>query len=370
MENREYLCFNGNDFTNFITFVKSMSSRDKSKTSKLIILHIEDCKLVCRAIDDAFNMIEYYVELYDCENTIKEPIAASISDISSLIKSSYDTDKFIVRKSFNQYEFKVIGNGWIPFRTSECDLNKFSISGNIEKIGEVNSVKFRNAISSVIGYTQEYTYARDKFIQFTKSQMTATSRLSSVVISDKFVDVTLHRDDAAMLKLLLKDNFTLTVSRITGDIAKKIMFDGPKFKLITIENSIDQSNILYNKIDNGYISVDCNELFKLVSLSEEYSASKHIIGMSIKNKELNVSVKNILAAKHSSSVSSTAVGDVEDTTDEAEVPSHNLLKALKLFQDKHVRNVNIYITDKMLKEQNNIIVFDDTMQAVINIYNR
>ena len=64
------------------------------------------------------------------------------------------------------------------------------------------------------------------------------------------------------------------------------------------------------------------------------------------------------------------LGDVKDTSKEADVPSHNLLKALKLFQDKHSREINIYISDKMLNEQNNIILFDNNTQAIINIYNR
>ena len=370
MDKTLYLTFNGKDFTDFISFVKSMSSRDKTKFSRVVSLHIENGKLVCRSIDDAFNLIEYYVGLCEGDNTIIEPCAASVSDLYALVKSSADTDKFIIRKAFGQYEFKVVGGGWMPFRTSNCDLTKFEVKCTIEDIGAVNSVKLRNAISTVLGYTQEYTYARDKFIRFSKSQMTVTSRLSGVVIADKFVDMTLHRDDAAMLKSLLKDNFDLIISRVTGDTAKKIMFAGPKFKFVTIENSIDQSNVTYLDNITDYITVDCNELYKLVVFAEEYSASKHVIGISVKNKELNVSIKNVLAAKHCSTVKSTQVGNVEDTEKEYEVPSHSLLKSLKLFQDKHCRDLHIYINDKMVSSQNNILIFDDSTQAIINIYNR
>lgn len=368
MDKITYLQFNGKDFTDFIMFVKSMNSRDKTKYSRVAVLSIEDGKLVCRANDDSNNIIEYCVELYESENQISEPIAASITDLTALVKSACD-DKFTIRKCHGQYEFNVIGGGWMPFKTTEADLSKYSITGDETEIGTVNSIKLRNAITSVLGYTQEYTYARDKYIQFSKTQMVVTSRLSSVITSDTFVEMTLHRDDATMLRFLLKDNFDLSVSKVTGAITR-MLFCGPKFKFSTIESGVDVSGINYNNDIKNYLIIDCDELYRLAIFSEEYSASKHIIGMSVKQGKLNISIKNVLAAKHVSSVQSTPVGDVEDTSEEAEVPSHNLLKALKLFQDKHSRCVNIYISDKMLNEQNSIMLFDDNTQAIINIYNR
>lgn len=369
MDNVTILQFNGKEFTDFIAFVKSMSSRDKTKYSRIASIHAEDGKLMCRAIDDTNNIIEYTVELYKCDNQIEEPIAASVTDLSALIKSACNNDKFSIRKMYNQYEFNVIGGGWMPFKTSDTDISKFTIDGDETEIGNVNSVKLRNAISSVLGYTQDYTYARDKYIQFNKTQMAVTSRLSSVVTSDEFVEMTLHRDDATMLKSLLKDNFDLTVSKVTGPITR-MLFSGPKFRFSTIESGIEASSVKYLDDLNNYIKVDCDELYKLAIFSYEYSASKRILGMSIKDGKLNISIKNILAAKHNSSIQSTTVGDVNDTSKEAEVPSYNLLKALKLFQDKHSREINIYISDEMLKKQNNIIIFDSNTQAIINIYNR
>lgn len=369
MDKATYLQFNGNDFTNFITFVNTMNSRDKSKYSRVALLNVEDGKLVCRAIDDVRNLIEYCVELYESDNEINEPIAASISDLSALIKSANDSEKFIIRKCFSQYEFNVIGDGWMPFKTMDADVSKFTVGGVETEIGKINSIKLRNAISSVLGYTQDYTYARDKYIQFNDSYMTVTSRLSSVITADNFVEMTLHRDDAAMLKSLLKDSFDLSVIKSESDIEKTV-FIGPKFKLAITASGIEPPNVKYIDDINNYIKIDCDELYKLTTLSEKYSASKHIIGMSIKNGKLNISIKNVLAAKHSSIVNSKAVGDVKDTTKEAEVSSPNLLKTLKLFQDKHVRDVNIYITDETVEKQNCILIFDDNTQANINIYNR
>ena len=368
MDKITYLQFNGREFTDFITFVKSMNSRDKSKYLRVIVLNVENGKLVCRANDDSNNMIEYIVELYESDNMIMESIAASVTDLSALVKSAYN-DKFTIRKCHGQFEFNVIGDGWMPFKTVDADITKYIISGDESEIGKMNSSKLRNAISSVLGYTQEYTYARDKYIQFSKTQMVVTSRLSSVVMKDEFVDVTLHRDDALMLKSLLKDNFELAISRLSGAVSR-ILFCGKKFKFSTIESGIENSNIKYIENINDYITVNCDELYKLVLFSEEYSASKHIVGMSIKDGRLNISIKNVLAAKHNSTVQSIVVGDVKDTSNEAEVPSHNLLKAIKLFQDKHSREINIYISDEMLSEQNNIILFDTNTQAIINICNR
>jgi hypothetical protein len=369
MDKVYYLKFNGNDFTNFILFVKSMNTRDKVKGSRIATLSVEDSKLVCRAVDDVSNIIEYNVELYDTSDQINEVIAAPVTDLYALIKST-DNDKFTIRKSYNQYEFNVIGNGWIPFRSVDVDINKYKVDGIQTELGTINSVKLRNAISSVLGYTQEYTYARDKYIQFSKTQMVVTSRLSSVIMSDDFVEMTLHRDDASMLRLLLKDNFDLRICKIESSIAEKLLFVGPNFKFTVIAAGIDSNNLEYNNNLNNYLSINGDELFKLTMFSEEYSASKHIIGMSIKNGKLNVSIKNVLAAKHSSIVKSTPVGDVQDTSSEAEVSSHNLLKALKLFQDKRSRDINIYISDEMLSNQNSIILFDSNTQAIINIYNR
>lgn len=364
MDENQTLQFNGTDFTNFISFVKSMGSRDKSKTSRLALLHIENDKLICRATDDTSSFIEYSVDLYNTNSSITDFLAIPISDLSALIKCS-NNDIFTIRKQFNQYEFNVIGNGWLPFKTVEADPNKFTVSGSETKIGNISSNKLRNAISSVLGYTQDYTYTRDKYIQFSKTQMIVTSRLSSVVMKDDFIEMTLHRDDAAMIKSLLKDNFDLEVYKVESAV-ERIMFIGPKFKFTIVASGIDLANINYIGNINEFVTIDCDELYKLVLFAEEYSASKHIVGLSIKDGKLRANVKNVLAAKHISTIRSTSVGNVADSR-EAEVPAHNLLKALKLFQDKRSRNVNIYITDSLLDTQKSIILFDNNTQANINI---
>lgn len=362
-----YLNFNGNDFTNFISFVKSMNSKDKSKGTKNILLHVENNTLIGRAIDDSSNYIEYYIELYDNSNAIIDYISASIEDLATLIKCA-NGDKFTIRKQYDHYEFNVVGNGWLPFKVLESNLNKFKLEGIETEIGKINSVKLRNAISSVLGYTQEYTHARDKYIQFSKSQMVVTSRLSSVVTADEFVEMTLHRDDAAMLKSLLKDSFDVTVYNVSSSV-DYLMFAGPKFKLRTIAVGIEPNGIKYMDNIKNYITIDCDELYKIVTVAEEYSASKKIVGLSIKNGKLQTNVKNVLASRHVSIINSTVIGDVTDTSKEADVSAHNLLKTLKLFQDKHSRSINIYITDELVKN-NSIIIFDNTTQAIINICNK
>lgn len=364
----QYLCFNGNEFTNFISFVKLMNSRDKSKGTGSVLLSIDGDKLVCKAIDNVSNYIEYSVELYKSDNMITEPLVIPINDLAALIKCSY-SDKLTIRKYFNQYEFNVIGNGWLPFKTAEIDQSKFNITGNETEIGTINSVKLRNAISSVLGYTQDYTYARDKYIKFSKDQMTVTSRLSSVITKDEFVEMTLHRDDASMIRSLLKDNFDLSVYKVESAV-ERLMFIGPKFRLVLVAAEVDFCNIKYIDGIKDYITIDCNELYKLVAFSEEYSASKHIIGISIKEDKVQINIKNVLAAKHISVINSKAIGNVADISKEIEVSAHNLLKSLKLFQDKRSREINIYITDELIKKQSSMVLFDDSTQAIINIYNR
>lgn len=364
------IAFNGTDFTNFISFVKAMSTKCKQKGSTNVQLHIEDGRLVCRAVsDDLSNGIEYYVDLYDNgDEPILEPLVISITDLAALIKCAY-SDKFIIRKYHNQYEFNIIGNGWLSLKVVENNGNKFTIDGDYNDIGIINSVKLRNAISSVLGYTQDFTYPRDRYLQFTDTSMTVTSRLSSVVIKDDFVNMVLHRDDAWLLKLLLKDNFDLCVKRIVSDV-ERLLFIGNKFKFIIAASDIQRNDVSYLDDINDYIKVNCYELYKLVSLSEEYPASKHVVGITVKHGELSIGIKNVLSSRHRSTVSSTMIGNIPDMKLEAEVSTPNLLKALKLFQDKHSRDININLSDEMLTSQNCIIFFDSNTQAIVNIYNR
>lgn len=364
------IAFNGTDFTNFISFVKAMSTKCKQKGSTNVQLHIEDGRLVCRAVsDDLSNGIEYYVDLYDNgDEPILEPLVISITDLAALIKCAY-SDKFIIRKYHNQYEFNIIGNGWLSLKVVENNGNKFTVDGDYTDIGIINSVKLRNAISSVLGYTQDFTYPRDRYLQFTDTSMTVTSRLSSVVIKDDFVNMVLHRDDAWLLKLLLKDNFDLCVKRIVSDV-ERLLFIGNKFKFIIAASDIQRNDVSYLDDISDYIKVNCDELYKLVSLSEEYPASKQVVGITIKHGELSVGIKNVLSSRHRSTVSSTMIGNIPDMKLEAEVSTPNLLKALKLFQDKHSRDININLSDEMLTSQNCIIFFDSNTQAIVNIYNR
>ena len=364
------IAFNGTDFTNFISFVKAMSTKCKQKGSTNVQLHIEDGRLVCRAVsDDLSNGIEYYVDLYDNgDEPILEPLVISITDLAALIKCAY-SDKFIIRKYHNQYEFNIIGNGWLSLKVVENNGNKFTVDGDYTDIGIINSVKLRNAISSVLGYTQDFTYPRDRYLQFTDTSMTVTSRLSSVVIKDDFVNMVLHRDDAWLLKLLLKDNFDLCVKRIVSDV-ERLLFIGNKFKFIIAASDIQRNDVSYLDDINDYIKVNCDELYKLVSLSEEYPASKQVVGITIKHGELIIGIKNVLSSRHRSTVSSTMIGNIPDMKLEAEVSTPNLLKALKLFQDKHSRDININLSDEMLTSQNCIIFFDSNTQAIVNIYNR
>jgi hypothetical protein len=362
-----YLSFNAVDFANVIAFVKSMGSK-----RTILLMQNEGNDLVCRACDDSNNyFIEYHVELCDGPNNINEQIAIPVNDLIALTKYPCQNDKISIRKCFNQFEMNVIGDGWLPFRTVEFNSDKFKFSSDEIEIGKINSLKLKNVITYALSYTQEYTYVRDMYITFTKSKMTATYRQSSFTTIGDFVDMTLHRDVAIMLKTLLKSNFDLEIKSIKDNLVERTVFIGPKFKLISTTSELD------NKVNNeyieniaNYITVNCDMLYKLAVFSEEYSASKHILGVLFKNNKLNVSLKNILAAKHMSTIDVSVVGDVKDMTKEAEIPSHGLLKALKLFQEKHVENVNIYITDDMVDNQHSFIIFDEDTQATINIYNR
>ena len=44
-----------------------MSTRDKAKGIRAVLLHVENDSLVCRAVDDTSDYIEYSVELYKTE---------------------------------------------------------------------------------------------------------------------------------------------------------------------------------------------------------------------------------------------------------------------------------------------------------------
>lgn len=362
MNEIQNLYFSGEDFTTFLMFVKSMSS---SKGSRTALLHVKDGKLICKSVDsNRSNYIEYAVDLYNDDNFIEEPIAVSVNDLTALVKCA-NSNRFAIRKNISQYEFNIIGGGWLPFKTVEVDLSSYEFNGSISEIGKVNSIKFKNAISSVLSYTQDYSYVRDKYIQFSKNQMTVTSRRSGVVTTGEFADLTLHRDDAAMLKNLLKSDFELLISSVVSD-AERILFTGPKFKYAIMAAEVDSAAIQYRTDLNNYIKVSCDDLYKICVFAEEYSSSKHILDLSIKDEMFRVSVKNVLAAKHVSTLNTKRVGVLTNTDSIIEVSSNTLLKALRLFQEKKTSDINIYITD----ENGYIIIFDDTTQAIIDVCSR
>lgn len=367
MNEMSNLYFNGEDFTTFLMFAKSMSN---SKGSRIALLQAKDGKLICKSVDsNRSNYIEYSSELYNDDNIIAEPIAISINDLTALVKCA-NSNRFAIRKNMTQYEFNIIGGGWLPFKTVEVDLNNYNFEGSVSEVGKVNSIKFRNAISSVLNYTQDYNYARDKYIQFSKDQMTVTSRRSGVVSTGEFADVTLHRDDAAMLKTLLKNEFELSIDSMISDGEQRILFTGPKFRYAIMASEVDSVNIKYRSDLDSYIKVSCEDLYKICVFSEEYSSSKHILSLSIKDGLFRVCVKNVLAAKHVSTLQTKRIGNVQDTSENIEVASGVLLKTLKMFQEKRVDEVNIYITDKCLLESGYITVFDDSTQAIIDVCSR
>lgn len=358
------IAFSSSDFINFINFVRSMNSKDKSKYSKVILLHVENNQLVCRAIDDSSNYIEYYVELYHTDNIITEYIVVSVMDILALVKCA-SGDKFLIRKNFNQYEFNVIGGGWLPFNLNDIDCDKYSISNNKVLLGEVDANKLHEAIASVLNYTQEYTYARDKYITFKQDKMFVTSRLSGVTTRGSFIEMVLHRDDAARLKLLLKCCSSVKISSIAAEV-EQLCFESDKFKFIINCSDIATSDNSYDGAIENYITINCEELYKLALFAEEYSASKHLIGLAIKDGKFIASVKNTLGANHVSIINSKLHGNITNTH-EAVAKARNILRALKIFLDKHAKEINIYISDELLADQNSIIIFDDNTQAIINI---
>lgn len=364
------LCFNGSDFSNFISFVKSMNAKEKSKYSKIALLHVENGRLICRAIDEPNTAVEYAIDLFYCDKIITEPIAVPINDLAALIKCPSANDKFTIRYFSGQYEFNIVGDGWLPFNTIEVEDDKFVIQESTSEVGVVNSAKLRNAISCILGYTQDGIYARDKYIRFSDDKMVASCRQSSVTMSDSFVNVTIHRDEATLLKSLLKDNFDLNVGKSDLDGVERLIFSGPKFKLSITASNIGNGDVDYIEDIHDYITVDCDELIKLVVCAEEYSVSRKVVGLMVKNGKLQVNVKNHLANQSVSTIRSTMVGNLADTSEESEIPTGHLLKTLKMFQDKHSREISIYITDKMLNDQHNIVLFDSNTQAIINIHNR
>lgn len=367
IDNVTYLQFNGKEFTEFVNNAKILLSKGKNKNN-IVTLSVENDSLICRVMDEVSSILEYNIELYPVEgDMIYETINASLTDLAALIKNT-EGSKFTIRKYHGQYEFNIIGSGWMPFKTTSQNIKNFCIEDNGEFIGCIDAIQLKTAISCILNYTQEYTYARDRYIQFTKTQMTATSRLSSVVIRGEFADMVLHRDNAVVIRSVFKDTGDVKISRVKGQV-DRLLFSTPKYKFSMIESEVNNNLVTYFEKIIDYVAVNCNELYKLVMFSEEYSASKHVVGLTIKDGALNVSVKNVLTAKHTSKLLSEVVGSIQDMNTEAEVSSHNLVKALKLFQDKHVNRVNIYLSDKLLNEQDIIVLFDDNMQAVINISN-
>ena len=200
--------------------------------------------------------------------------------------------------------------------------------------------------------------------------MTVTSRRSGVVSAGEFADVTLHRDDAAMLKTLLKSEFNLLIESVVSNGEQRVLFTGPKFKYAIMASEVDSVDIKYRTDLNNYVKINCEDLYKICVFSEEYSSSKHILDLSIKDGLFRVSVKNVLAAKHVSTLRTKRVGNIQDTAHNTEVSSSVLLKTLKMFKEKHTDEVNIYITDNCSLECGYIVIFDESTQAIIDVCTR
>ena len=283
------LYFSGEDFTTFLMFAKSMSN---SKCSKTALLHVENGKLVCKSTDsNRSNYIEYIVDLYNDDNIIDEPIAISINDLTALIKCA-NSNRFAIRKNMNQYEFNIIGGGWLPFKVVEVNLSSYNFAGEVSEIGSVSSVKFRNAISSVLSYTQDYSYARDKYIQFSKDQMTVTSRRSGVVSAGEFADVTLHRDDAAMLKTLLKSEFNLAKEPQT--------LTNPPKPEISIKEPASKTEIKETLAAN-IASIDSQEKLKDEKPKDEIISSNEILYLQGLKERIGVLFEGLNSADESNS---------------------------------------------------------------------
>ena len=365
-ENQSRLYFSGIDFANFISFVKS-TFQTKSTNAKIAILHVEGEDLVCRAIDDMLNYIEYKVHLFALTNLIEEPVGVYIDDMAVLIKAASGSN-FTIRKQSGQYEFSVVGDGWQPFKTAEVNLESIIPSGDISNLGEVNSLKLKNVINMVLNYTMDSVYSQDKYIRFSDTKMYATSRLSGVLAQGEFLNMVVHRNTLNMLKFLIRSEYALLVKTLNSDV-DRLIFEGDCFKLVVIQSDVsaEQTDVLDIK---DFIAVNYSELSKLVALSQEYSASKHSTGLQVKNGMLEVTVNNILYQRHGSIIQSFVVGNLKDTTARVDISSNNLMKALKLFQDKKPKNINIYISDDLSDKQDCIVLFDDSTQAFVNISSR
>jgi hypothetical protein len=84
---------------------------------------------------------------------------------------------------------------------------------------------------------------------------------------------------------------------------------------------VDSANNKYRTDLTDYIKVSCDDLYKICVFAEEYSSSKHILDLSIKDGLFRVSVKNVLAAKHVSTLQTKRVGNIQDTSQSVEVAS-------------------------------------------------
>lgn len=365
-ENQSRLYFSGTDFANFISFVKS-TFQTKSANAKIAVLHAEGEDLVCRAVDDMLNYIEYRVHLFALTNLIEEPVGVYIEDMAVLIKAASGSN-FTIRKQGGQYEFSIVGDGWQPFKTAEVSLDAIIPRGDVSDLGGVSSLKLKNVINMILNYTMDSIYAKDKYIRFSDTKMYATSRLSGVLAQGEFLNMVVHRNTLNMLKSLIRSDYTIAVRTLNSDV-DRLIFDGEGFRLVVTQSDVSAEQI--DALDiKDFITVNYSELCKLVALSQEYSASKHSTGLQVKKGMLEVTVNSILFQRQSSVIQSFVIGNLKDTTARVDVSSNNLMKALKLFQDKKPKNINIYISDELSDKQDCIVLFDDSIQAFVNISSR
>lgn len=357
----ESLVFDSHEFKKFLNFAKlfTMYSLHDS-TSRSVSLSVEDSKLVCRATDGNSEYVEFFLDIKNKGPYIQETLILSLDSLLSLSKVAPVNNLMCIRNLEGTYQFEILGDGWFDLQIQQCDIHDFKCDESEEELGEVLSSPFKRALSDFIPYIQGGQTINDTCIIFNEHLGVVSSLYSGAMIKGDFAPCVLQKKEALLLKTILPDDDSITVSTSVGSGTEHLVFSTNQFKLYILTLDLELGSFDFTDYES-YLSVDYNNLMQLAIFSNEDVSTKRALQMSFnENSGFKVLVRGNKMTSQGSTISSRVVGSVESFSNII-VSSEALIKNLRIFSSCKGKTINIVV------EGDNLIMFDSNTQAICNL---
>lgn len=271
-----HLTFLGKSFVKFLSLAHSFRwNSGKDLVSKSVSLTASGGKLVCRATDLG-SYLEYEIDLIDTSNVLERPLIIASDLLVKLVKAAQQT--IIIKELDGQLYFQIAG-GWIPMETLFLNENTFICPDKFTSIGSMNAVEYSDALTRFIPFIQSAMIPSDRCIKFEEDKAVASYMWAHTVLRGSFVKSILKLRDAIFMRALLSDSAEdIRVGRTTGEVSR-LVYEGEGFRYYNLESSLDYDEVSISSPESS-ISVDYNQVVKLVTLSSELPSSLGKVGLS------------------------------------------------------------------------------------------